>query len=68
MLGLWLRALVYTLTSFEGFMQSKEHAFHSKAVSEFSLLRREQAKLERETGQHLFVGLSLIHTVRTCIR
>ncbi|GAX81388.1 hypothetical protein CEUSTIGMA_g8819.t1 [Chlamydomonas eustigma] len=47
---------------------SKEHAFQSKAVSEFSLLRREQAKLERETGQHMFVGLSLIDTVRACIR
>ena len=48
--------------------QSKEHAFSSRATSEFAQLRREQARLERETGQHLFVGLSLVDTLRACIR
>ena len=48
--------------------QSKENAFNTKATSEFAQLRREQARLERETGQHLFVGLSLVDTLRACIR
>ncbi|KAG2436636.1 hypothetical protein HXX76_006164 [Chlamydomonas incerta] len=48
--------------------QSRDCAFQSKAVSEMAALRREQARLERETGQHLFYGLSLVETVRTAIR
>ncbi|GIL65103.1 hypothetical protein Vafri_18928 [Volvox africanus] len=48
--------------------QSKECAFQSKAVAEMGSLLREQVKLERETGQRLFVGLSLVDTLRTAIR
>lgn len=49
-------------------LQSRDSAFQSKAVSEMAALRREQARLERETGQRLFYGLSLVETVRTAIR
>ncbi|KAG2424052.1 hypothetical protein HYH02_015233 [Chlamydomonas schloesseri] len=50
------------------YVQSRDYAFQSKAVSEMAALRREQARLERETGQHLFYGLSLVDTVRAAIR
>eukprot|EP00198_Chlamydomonas_reinhardtii_P010037 XP_001699374.1 VPS16-like protein [Chlamydomonas reinhardtii] len=36
--------------------------------AKMAALRREQARLERETGQRLFYGLSLVETVRTAIR
>ncbi|MEW5298634.1 MAG: hypothetical protein WDW36_001730 [Sanguina aurantia] len=47
---------------------SREHTFQSRAASELALLRKEQAKLEKDVGQRLFLGLSLIDTLRTCIR
>lgn len=49
-------------------LQSRDHAFQSKAAADLSLLVKEQAKLERDTGQALFVGLSLANTLRACIR
>ena len=49
-------------------VQSREHQSQAKAVSEMVSLRKEQARLERETGQRLFVGLSLVDTLRQCIR
>ncbi|GLC37683.1 hypothetical protein PLESTM_000635700 [Pleodorina starrii] len=48
--------------------QSRDCGFQSKAVSELSSLLREQIRLEKETGQRLFVGLSLVDTMRTAIR
>ncbi|GIL84670.1 hypothetical protein Vretifemale_13276, partial [Volvox reticuliferus] len=48
--------------------QSKECVFQSKAVAEMGSLLREQVKLEKETGQRLFLGLSLMDTLRTAIR
>lgn len=47
---------------------SRDHVFQSKAAAEFAQLRREQARLERESGQRLFVGLSLVSTVAACVR
>jgi hypothetical protein len=43
-------------------------AWQSKAAAEAALLLKEQLKLERETGQALFVGLSLADTLASCIR
>ncbi|EFJ45438.1 hypothetical protein VOLCADRAFT_105988 [Volvox carteri f. nagariensis] len=48
--------------------QSRECSFQSRAVSEMSCLLREQVRLERETGQRLFVGLSLVDTLGALIR
>eukprot|EP00798_Chlamydomonas_sp_ICE-L_P031744 gene31744-6945_t len=50
------------------FGTSREFAFQSKAVSEMNLLRKEQARLEKETGQQLFVGLSVMATIHACIK
>jgi hypothetical protein len=43
-------------------------SWQSKAAAEAVLLLKEQQKLERETGQVLFVGLSLADTLATCFR
>ncbi|GFR52294.1 hypothetical protein Agub_g14829, partial [Astrephomene gubernaculifera] len=50
------------------YAQSRDHTFQSKAVAEMAALRREQARLERETGQRLFLGLPLADTLRAAIR
>lgn len=43
-------------------------SWQSKAAGEAALLLKEQVKLERDTGQALFVGLSLADTLSTCFR
>lgn len=48
--------------------QGKEHAWQSKASGELAVLLREQLKLQHDTGQTLFVGLSVADTVRTALR
>ena len=40
----------------------------SRGIGEFATLAREQARLERETGHALFVGLSASDTLRTLLR
>ncbi len=42
--------------------------FQAKATSDLAALRKEQARLERETGQHLLVGLSLGATVQQLVK
>ena len=49
-------------------LQARDSSFQSKAAAELALLVREQAKLEKDTGQALFLGLSLTDTLRACIR
>ncbi|WIA22377.1 hypothetical protein OEZ85_004684 [Tetradesmus obliquus] len=46
----------------------RDAAWQSKAATEAAALLKEQAKLERDTGQSLFVGLSLADTIATCLR
>ena len=41
---------------------------YAKAASDLAALRREQARLERETGQSLFLGLSVVDTLRALLR
>lgn len=48
--------------------QSRDHQFQGKATSDLALLRKEQLKLERDTGQNMFVGLSLMETLRQCVK
>lgn len=48
--------------------QSREHAFKARSMSSLASLRREQARIELETGQHLLVGLSLAATIGQLIR
>lgn len=43
-------------------------SWQSKASAEAALLLKEQLKLERETGQALFLGLSLADTLTTCFK
>ena len=43
-------------------MQTKEHAFQSKASAEFAKLRTVQAELEQEAGQACFLGCSVTQT------
>jgi len=50
------------------FDKARDSSFQSKAAAELALLVREQAKLEKDTGQALFLGLSLTDTLRACIR
>lgn len=50
------------------FLQCRDMSWQSKAAAEAALLLKEQQKLERETGQVLFVGLSLADTLATCFR
>ncbi|MEW5308699.1 MAG: hypothetical protein WDW38_000638 [Sanguina aurantia] len=47
---------------------SRDHTFQSRATSELALLRKEQAKLEKDVGQRLFLGLSVMDTLRACVR
>lgn len=49
-------------------LQCRDMSWQSKAAAEAALLLKEQVKLERETGQALFVGLSLADTLTTCFR
>lgn len=49
-------------------MQCRDMAWQARASAEAALLLKEQLKLERETGQALFVGLSLADTLSTCFR
>lgn len=48
--------------------QSRDHVFQTKAAADGAALLREQARLERETGQALLVGLSVTGTLRALIR
>lgn len=48
--------------------QCRDMAWQAKAAAEAALLLKEQLKLERDTGQALFVGLSLADTLTTCFR
>lgn len=48
--------------------QTKECAFQARAAAEAAALRSRQERLERETGQRLFVGRSLADTLREAIR
>ena len=48
--------------------QSRDHAFKSRAMSSLASLKREQARIEVETGHHMLVGLSLAGTLRPLIR
>jgi hypothetical protein len=50
------------------FLQCRDMSWQSKAAAEAALLLKEQQKLERETGQVLFVGLSSADTLATCFR
>lgn len=43
-------------------VQTKEHAFQSKASAEFAKLRTVQAELEQEAGQACFLGCSVTQT------
>jgi hypothetical protein len=43
-------------------------SWQARASAEAALLLKEQVKLERETGQALFIGLSLADTLTTCFR
>lgn len=49
-------------------LQTKEHAFESRATAEFARLRKFQADLEEETGNACFVGLSVIGTAQQCVK
>jgi hypothetical protein len=49
-------------------LQSREMTWQSKASAEASLLLKEQLRLEKDTGQALFVGLSLADTLTACIK
>lgn len=51
-----------------GHSQCRDMAWQAKAAAEAALLLKEQLKLERDTGQALFVGLSLADTLTTCFR
>ncbi|KAF6254839.1 vacuolar protein sorting-associated protein 16 [Scenedesmus sp. NREL 46B-D3] len=46
----------------------RDAAWQSKATAEAAMLLKEQSKLERDTGQSLFVGLSLADSIATCLR
>ncbi|KAF8057673.1 VCL1 [Scenedesmus sp. PABB004] len=50
------------------FGQCKELAWQAKAAAEAAALLKEQVRLERDTGQALFVGLPLADTVGLCLR
>jgi hypothetical protein len=43
-------------------------SWQARASAEAALLLKEQVKLERETGQALFISLSLADTLTTCFR
>ena len=45
-----------------------DRTLHAKASSDLATLRREQARLERETGQSLFLGLSIVETLGALLR
>ena len=45
-----------------------DRSLHAKASSDLAMLRREQARLERETGQSLFLGLSVVETLGALLR
>ncbi len=47
-------------------LQTKEHAFQSKASAEFAKLRTVQAELEQEAGQACFLGCSVTQTGLAC--
>ena len=49
-------------------MQTKDHAFQSKACAEFAKLRTVQAELEQEAGQPCFLGCSVTQTGLTTAR
>lgn len=49
-------------------LQCRDMSWQASASAEAALLLKEQVKLERETGQALFVGLSLADTLTTCFR
>jgi hypothetical protein len=49
-------------------LQSRDTSFQQRAVQDLAALRKEQARIERESGQRLFVGLSLMDTICACIR
>jgi len=48
-------------------LQTKEHAFQSKASAEFAKLRTVQAELEQEAGQACFLGCSVTQTGLPCL-
>eukprot|EP00775_Hariotina_reticulata_P009376 gene9376-9539_t len=50
------------------YAQSREMSWQSKASAEAALLLKEQLRLEKDTGQALFVGLSLTDTLTACIK
>eukprot|EP00884_Botryococcus_braunii_P014410 jgi/Botrbrau1/22970/Bobra.0030s0042.1 len=52
----------------DSFAQTKEHGFESRSTAEFAKLRKFQLDLEDQTGNTCFLGLSLVDTVRQCIR
>mmetsp|Transcript_12464 Transcript_12464/g.35002 ORF Transcript_12464/g.35002 Transcript_12464/m.35002 type:complete len:872 (-) Transcript_12464:151-2766(-) len=49
------------------YSSSKEHVFNQKATEEFGRLCKLQSQLEKETGQSLFVGLSVAETLQMAI-
>eukprot|EP00257_Ricinus_communis_P020163 XP_015579335.1 protein VACUOLELESS1 isoform X1 [Ricinus communis] len=49
------------------FLETKEHAFESKAAEEHAKLLRIQHELEVSTKQAIFVDSSISDTIRTCI-
>ena len=50
--------------------QARKNEFQSKSAEEFALLRKEQAKLQQPscTGRNVFLSLSVIDTIKQCIR
>ncbi|CAD7696035.1 unnamed protein product [Ostreobium quekettii] len=50
------------------YAKSRKHEFQSKSAEEFANLRKEQAKLQLSTGRNMFLSLSVIDTIRQCIR
>eukprot|EP00878_Enallax_costatus_P010209 GHUV01010657.1.p1 GENE.GHUV01010657.1~~GHUV01010657.1.p1 ORF type:complete len:418 (+),score=91.20 GHUV01010657.1:1911-3164(+) len=50
------------------YAQCRDAGWQSKAANEAASLFKEQLKLERDTGQVLFVGLSLADTITTCLK
>lgn len=62
------KSLIHPSRFFPTSSQSREHAFKAKAMSSLASLKREQARIELETGHHMLVGLSLAGTLRQLIR
>mmetsp|Transcript_11428 Transcript_11428/g.29770 ORF Transcript_11428/g.29770 Transcript_11428/m.29770 type:complete len:737 (+) Transcript_11428:2-2212(+) len=64
-----LNALIASLSdAAQKYATSREHTFKSRAMSSLATLKREQARIEADTGHHLLVGLSLADTVMQLIR